>query len=322
MHYIIFDLEWNQPSVSDKIDYKNGVCMNGEVIQIGAVRVSENKEVLDEFSVYIKPTKYKHLNRMVKKLTGIDEDTLSNADSFEKAIEKFRNWCGSEYIFLTWGYDDIDILGNNLRYLGIDTSWLPKCYNLQMIFCSQTDSENRQYALSYAVEHFSIQMDKPFHNALADAYYTALVASKLDINKGVDTYNAIVFNDKSIPEYVKNIRYKKAYRSLVSIDRLIEVSGIYRPQCCDCQKPLTDLKKYRSGMWNYLTIGKCEEHGEFAVSLKASKSKDDKFNGSQYFYQINDANRDYFKKRIIRMKESERKRRLAEKQKKDLMPAN
>ena len=50
--------------------------IRGEIIQIGAVRVSEEQFVQDEFQIMVKPKYYRHLNRRVSKLTGIKEARL------------------------------------------------------------------------------------------------------------------------------------------------------------------------------------------------------------------------------------------------------
>jgi DNA polymerase III alpha subunit (gram-positive type) len=209
MNYIVFDMEWNQPAPWKKLKYVNDMCLHNEIIQIGAVKLDASCKIVDTFTINIKPAAYEEINKNVRKLTGINEETLKDAPCIETAIETFKEWCGEDYIFIAWGYDDINVLGDNLKYFGLDTSWLPGCYNLQMIFCAQTDNENRQYSLSYAAEYFKITLDKPLHNALTDAYYTAEICGKLDIEKGIKTYRAMVFKDKSIPEHMKNILYKK-----------------------------------------------------------------------------------------------------------------
>ena len=77
MNYIILDMEWNQPWPGSPSARKVlPVAIRGEIIQIGAVRVTETQTVEDEFQVLIKPKYYRHLNRRVSKLTGIKESRL------------------------------------------------------------------------------------------------------------------------------------------------------------------------------------------------------------------------------------------------------
>ena len=77
MNYIVLDMEWNQPWPGSPSAKKVlPVAIRGEIIQIGAVRVTEDQQVADEFQVLIKPKYYKRLNRRVSKLTGIKETDL------------------------------------------------------------------------------------------------------------------------------------------------------------------------------------------------------------------------------------------------------
>ena len=171
MNYIVLDMEWNQPWPGSPSSRKVlPVVIRGEIIQIGAVRVTEEQFVTDEFQVLIKPKVYRHLNRRVSKLTGIKEARLRDEGiSFPEAMEQFRAWCGEDIIFLTWGFDDIGILRENLRLYGLSEDWTDRWYNAQMIFNAQTDGSNSQKALKTAMELFGIEATRPAHDALGDA---------------------------------------------------------------------------------------------------------------------------------------------------------
>jgi len=309
MNYIVFDMEWNQPYPGERLLYKNNACLNNEIIQIGAVKLDESCEITDTFSMNIKPSVIKKLNHNVKKLTGIDESLLNDAENIKAVAEKFRRWCGEDFVFITWGYDDMGVLGGNLKYFSLDTSWLPECYNLQMIFCSQTDNENRQYSLSYAAEYFKIETDKPLHNALTDAYYTALVCGKLDMKKGISTYHAMIFKDKSIPEHMKNIIYKRNHPSADGYDAIIEKCGINSPACYQCGKKTDIVKQSKNGSFNYLMISKCEHHGEFANVFKINKTGEKTYNATEQCFAINKYNREYFLDKAKKMELSDKKRK-------------
>ena len=116
MDYSVLDMEWNQPWPGSPSSRKTlPVAIRGEIIQIGAVRVTEDQQVADEFQVLIKPKYYRRLNRRVSKLTGIKEAQLrDNGVPLVEAMNAFRTWCGKDVVFLTWGFDDITILRENL----------------------------------------------------------------------------------------------------------------------------------------------------------------------------------------------------------------
>ena len=185
MDYIVLDMEWNQPWPGSPSSKKPlPVQIRGEIIQIGAVRLTEDSSVTDEFQVMVKPKFYRHLNRRVSKLTGIKETRLRDEGiPFPEAVELFRQWCGEDIVFLTWGFDDIGILRENLRLYSLEEGWTERWYNAQMIFNAQTDGSNSQKALKTAMETFGIEASRPAHDALGDAYHTALICARLDLNR-------------------------------------------------------------------------------------------------------------------------------------------
>ena len=133
MDYIVLDMEWNQPWPGSPSARKVlPVQIRGEIIQMGAVRVSEEQLVLDEFQVLVRPKFYRSLNRRVSKLTGIKESRLkAEGIPFAEAIEQFRSWCGEDVVFLTWGFDDITILRENLQLHELPYEWVDRwsiCY--------------------------------------------------------------------------------------------------------------------------------------------------------------------------------------------------
>ena len=66
MDYIVLDMEWNQPWPGSPSSKKVlPVQIRGEIIQFGAVRLTEDSSVEDEFQVMVKPKFYRHLNRRV-----------------------------------------------------------------------------------------------------------------------------------------------------------------------------------------------------------------------------------------------------------------
>ena len=190
MNYIVMDMEWNQPWPGSPSARKVlPVQIRGEIIQIGAVRVTEDQQVADEFQIMIKPKFYRSLNRRVSKLTGIKESRLkAEGVPFPDAMEQFRSWCGEDVVFLTWGFDDIGILKENLRLFNLPEDWTDRWYNAQMIFNAQTDGSTAQKALKTAMEMFEIEASRPAHDALGDAYHTALICARLDLKKGMDEY--------------------------------------------------------------------------------------------------------------------------------------
>ena len=154
MQYIILDMEWNQPWPGSYAAQKVlPVQIHGEIIQIGAVRLLETGKIGDEFQVLIRPKYFKKMNSKVAKLTGIRDSVLrEHGIPFAEAIEQFRAWCGEDITILTWGFDDIAVLRENLAVHGMEADWASRWYNAQLIFNAQTDGSSNQKALKTALE--------------------------------------------------------------------------------------------------------------------------------------------------------------------------
>ena len=190
MYYITLDLEWNQAYAQKALAVQKQLSarLRGEVIQIGAVKLDRNLRICGSYQIIVKPKYFKKLHKHVSELTGITQWQMDMGTPLTEAAESFRKWCGKDFVFLTWGPDDIPMLKENFHVNSIEGDWLDQTYDLQLIFNRQTDGASKQRSLEYAMEYFEIPQNLPAHDALNDAYFTALVAQKLDVNLGVRTY--------------------------------------------------------------------------------------------------------------------------------------
>ena len=83
MDYIIFDLEWNQPYSNDiSFMKRTRMPLTGEIIQIGAIKLNDKLEIVDSFTMYVKPKYLLHMHKHVKALTGITNQDLNRGVPF------------------------------------------------------------------------------------------------------------------------------------------------------------------------------------------------------------------------------------------------
>ena len=289
MNYIVLDMEWNQPWPGSPSSKKVlPVQIRGEIIQIGAVRISEDQQVQDEFQVLIKPKYYRSLNRRVSKLTGIKESRLRDEGvPMADAMAQFRDWCGPDVIFLTWGFDDITILRENLTLYGIDDSWINRWYNAQMIFNAQTDGSNAQKALKTAMEIFEIEATRPAHDALGDAYHTALICARLDLKKGAAEYEEAVkshvngFHGAELPGCIsRKVFYDYA-------DKRAALAAMTGPenQCPTCGHQMRGTRWFAQPGRRYMDLATCPEHGQFLIRVRLSDQPDGTVRVSRLTYE-------------------------------------
>ena len=289
MNYIVLDMEWNQPWPGSPSAKKVlPVQIRGEIIQIGAVRVTEDQQVTDEFQVLIKPKYYRRLNRRVSKLTGIKESQLRDYGvPMVEAMNRFQKWCGEDVIFLTWGFDDITILRENLRLYGLDENWVERWYNAQMIFNAQTDGSSAQKALKTAMEMFQIEATRPAHDALGDAYHTALICARLDLKKGTQEYGKALknhvdgFHGAELPGCISR---KVFYNYADKKEALGAMSGAEN-KCPTCGKQMTGTRWFSQPGHRYMDLANCSACGKFLIRVRLSEQPDGTIRVSRLTYE-------------------------------------
>ena len=289
MNYIVLDMEWNQPWPGSPSSKKVlPVNIRGEIIQIGAVRINEGQFVEDECQFMIKSEYYRHLNGRVSKLTGIKEAKLREEGvSFPEAIELFRRWCGEDIVFLTWGFDDIGILRENLRLFGLEEDWTERWFNAQMIFNAQTDGSTSQKALKTAMEMFSIEATRPAHDALGDAYHTALICAMLNLKQGMAEYGAALkshdngFHGAELPGCLdRKVFYDYADKRAA----LAAMSG-EENLCPLCGSRMLGSRWFAQPGHRYMDLATCPEHGKFLIRVRLSTQPDETVRVSRLTYE-------------------------------------
>ena len=166
--------------------YKN------EIIQIGAVKMNENYEILDSFSTYVKP-RYGKIDHFIDRLTGISERNLKGAPDIEDALLKMLQWIGDdETVFYSWSTTDYDQICNEIRYkCRDDLNWdlllnQENWIDYQERLGARLESQ-RSLKLSDALELVEIDTKGRAHDGLDDAYNTARMIAKLEQNKDYKT---------------------------------------------------------------------------------------------------------------------------------------
>ena len=289
MDYIVLDMEWNQPWPGSPSAKKTlPVQIRGEIIQIGAVRLTEDSTVADEFQVMVKPRFYRHLNRRVSKLTGIKETRLRDEGiPFPEAMEHFRQWCGEDIVFLTWGFDDIGILRENLRLYSLEEGWTERWYNAQMIFNAQTDGSNSQKALKTAMETFGIEASRPAHDALGDAYHTALICARLDLDRGTREYDQALknhengFHGAELPGCID----RKVFYDYADKNAALSAMAGAENICPICGGKMLGSRWFAQPGRRYMDLATCPTDGKFLIRVRLSQQEDGQIRVSRLTYE-------------------------------------
>ena len=321
MYYITLDLEWNQAYAQKAMAVQRQLSLRlrGEVIQIGAVKLDKNMRICGSYQVIVKPKYFKKLHRHVSTLTGITQEQMDAGMPLAEAAESFRNWCGTDFVFLTWGPDDIPMLKENFNAHKLDASWLECSYDLQQIFNRQTDGDTkRQRSLEFAMDYFELEQTLPAHDALNDAYFTALVGQKLDVPEGVRKYN------EERGEFLEESVIGDADAGddgYVTITEMLEDGIVKHPICPICKKPLKQMEEslHTKGQ-RYTFYFNCSTDGDMLLSLKLHRNFNDTWRARRTVAQATAEDIEGFKRGVerasIRRKTRPRKNRRPRRQEK------
>ncbi len=291
MNYIVLDIEWNQCPLGKE----HGIAqLPFEIIEIGAVKLDEDFNTIGVFSSLIKPQQYKEIHNIIGKLVHIDGEELSREGKyFSDVMTEFFEWCGTDYIFVTWGDRDLYILQSNLEFYDMDIMGEEPLYfyDAQKLFSIDFEDGKERRSLKVACDMVNIKRSGEFHRALSDARYTARLMKKIDFNKvreyfSIDTYNPPRKEGDEIsvvyPTYYK-------YISACTRDRqeLMQNEKLYKNKCYICQQNLEILYDWFLGNnKQYYGIFKCPEHGLIKGRLRVKTAYSETENEAYYAIKI------------------------------------
>ena len=132
---VLFDLEWNIGYQPYTFNY-HGVqqTLRGEIVEIGAVKIDEDANVLDTFSIHLRPRIFRKLHWRIAEVTGLSQGDLEAGVPIAEGLRRFQEWAGPDAEFAEWGLDDVPVLKQNLFLYNMDESWPTRWYDLQQIF--------------------------------------------------------------------------------------------------------------------------------------------------------------------------------------------
>lgn len=311
MEYIVLDLEWNQSSDVKKADKR----LTFEIIEVGAVKLNSKKIMVSEFSSLIKPQVYHEMHKITSKLIHLQMQELEHGRPFTEVMEDFLSWCGSDFIFCTWGSLDLSELQNNMLYYGMQPlSDRPILFwDVQKLFSIAFEDGKSRRSLEYAVDLLHIEKDIPFHRAFSDAYYTGKVLAMLPEpvfqNVSYDMFNPPKSRDTEVKIVFGN--YAK-YISRVFPDKSTALSDreVISSKCYICHKNLKKkIRWFTPNGKHYYCVAYCDKHGLMKGKIRIHKAVGEEVYVVKTTKFISTQEADFIKEREDRAKEIRKKRR-------------
>ncbi len=278
MHYIIFDLEWNQGAER----LPDRPCF--EIIEIGAVKLDEHLQMVDRYQSLVKPQIYTTMHRITAELVNLEMEDLRDGRDFPTVCSEFLQWCGTDCVFGIWGSQDLTEFQKNMDYYH-----MPKLsdgpleyYDIQKLYSLAREDGRARSALSKVVEEeLLLEEAVSFHRAFGDAYYTARILQRIADEALLDR---ISFDTYCIPKDKKSQVFRKfsdytkyISRGFAERAELMEDKNITGVRCIYCDKAV----RKRGGWYtpnngkHYYAVAKCPEHGNMKGKIRVRKDKEE-----------------------------------------------
>lgn len=181
MNYLVIDLEMCKVPKEYRTKYRYAT----EIIEIGAVLLDEEFQVIATQKQYVKP-QYGVIDRFIMDLTGIKNGQVKHAPKLGQAIAYLLDWIGNrEYQILAWSENDRNQLMRELQKKMESTEQISafmapeRWINYQATF-SQRFQFTRPVGLEEALLLCEIEPDGRQHDGLDDAINTAKLIEKLE----------------------------------------------------------------------------------------------------------------------------------------------
>ncbi len=280
MDYIVFDLEWNQSNTGKEKEIEK---LPFEIIEIGAVKLNSEREIIGQYNQLIKPKVYHEMHHITQELIHLEISELENGKSFPKAVKEFLSWCGEDCMFCSWGPLDLSELQKNMKYYGMKPlSDRPIAfYDVQKLFSIAFEDKKSRRSLEYAIDFLNIEKDIPFHRAFSDAYYTAKI---FGVIRDAQVLSRISYDTFSVPktkeqeiftvfeDYAKYISREFENKTALTADREIMSS-----KCHLCHKNLKKrIKWFTPNGRHYYCVAFCDKHGFMKFKIRIKKSPNNK----------------------------------------------
>ncbi|MCR5607362.1 MAG: exonuclease domain-containing protein [Treponema sp.] len=235
--FVCIDIEMSELTAEERRMVPD---LQHEIIQIGAVMLDENYNIINRFSSYIKPS-YSSVTPVIQSLTGISNRDLLDAKDFISVFDKYLYWLeDNEIITFCWSAADYKQLWNEITVKAKHRKDLfenlKTFIDLQRAFGNLIGTKisiSLESALIFLCDEFKGKA----HDAYWDAYNTARILHKIkctdSININMDYIYKLSNDNDCVPKKYKvkiadSKDYTNTFASFMSPE-LLEQFG-YKPK--------------------------------------------------------------------------------------------
>lgn len=270
MQYVILDLEWD--SAYHKLHKK----FVNQILQIGAVKLDENFNIVDIFDVTVKSSICKRVSRRFTELTGITKEMMLSGIPLFDAVNKYNDWLGDNTVTITWSNSDLYTIAENEKYILKDKKFkIDKYLDLQKFIEGELrllgHELKSQISLSHAAELLGITTENyDLHTAKDDSLLCAALLKK---HYSKAPFNELI-RDTADPDFYKQLYFKPYYISRIGDDRIQRETHIFYCEKCESKLKRLSKWKYHNNWFNANFV--CNDCGKKYVCRVSYKQTFDK----------------------------------------------
>lgn len=146
----------------------------------------------------------------------------------------------------------------------------------QLIFNTQTDGASGQRALQTAMQMMDIVPSRPAHDALGDAYHTALICSRLRLAEGIEAYEKTAkahengFHGLELPGCLR----RSVSHGYENKQQALKAMGSAENICPVCGGQMSCGKWYAQPGKRFMALAACEQDGSFLLRVRLVEDLD------------------------------------------------
>ena len=137
------------------------------------------------------------------------------------------------------------------------------------------------------METFQIEPSRPAHDALGDAYHTALICQKLNLEQGIDEYDQAVrshedgFHGAELPGCLE----RKVFRDYADKREALNAMAGFENRCPVCGRQMLGSRWFAQPGHRYMDLAACADHGKFLIRVRLSAQPDGTIRVSRLTYE-------------------------------------
>lgn len=171
-----------------------------EIIQVGAILVDRDDQVIWQYNQYIKPTKITEISVWTLAFLGVKAETIMQGIPYQAFYQTFKTMYQTyQPAIIVWGDSDYYALEKSYRINQVEPLFPKEHFiNMQLIH-KQFYNLNYELGLFKTAEIYNIERGIQTHNAYEDAEVTRLVFNRFYYNavNNIDYEFKKIFLEKS-----------------------------------------------------------------------------------------------------------------------------